>query len=63
MEGPIPWTAIHAYATAHKYKDQLDWFTGLIRDMDAVYLESQNKKQKLGKSAPAKKAVGRKGRK
>lgn len=61
--GPIPWTAIHMYAKAHKHDDQLEWFTGLIRDMDAVYLENLSKKHKLGKTAPTKGAVGRKGKK
>lgn len=51
------------YAKAHKHDDQLEWFTGLIRDMDAVYLENLSKKHKLGKTAPTKGAVGRKGKK
>jgi len=51
------------YAKALQYHDRLEWFTGLIRDMDAVYLEHLSKKNKIGKAAaPKKGAVGRKGK-
>lgn len=66
MDGPIPWTAIHAYAKAHKYIDRLEWFTGLIRDMDSVYLDHVSKKNKSINSANSRKkkgkAVGQKGK-
>lgn len=60
MDGPIPWTAIHLYAKANQYLDRLEWFTGLIRAMDSVYLQHISKKNKSLASAGKKKgaAVG-----
>lgn len=44
MDGVIPWTAIHHYATAQGFADdveQLQRFTWLMRAMDKVYIEKK----------------------
>lgn len=44
--GPIPWTAIDAYATRHGITDpdEFEEFVWMIRVMDDVYLEVAAKK-------------------
>lgn len=46
--GPIPWTAIRAYAAYLGLGDGEDFhrFQTLVRGMDAVYLDHHVKKQK-----------------
>lgn len=44
--GPIPWTAVRAYADEHEFKghSRADLFT-IIRALDDAYLAKVNKKQ------------------
>lgn len=44
VDGVIPWTAIHHYATVNGFADtteELQRFTWLIRAMDKVYIEKK----------------------
>ncbi len=52
--GPIPWTAIDAYATRHCIRDEDDFdeFRYLIVAMDEVYMAYLTKRQKLSSDAP-----------
>ena len=63
--GPIPWTAIHQYAQAYGFDDdvdELDRFETLISNMDSAYIEHVNQKRernsKIGKK-PVKKGRSR----
>ncbi len=58
--GPIPWTALHAYAQFHEMDpDEEDYFIIVMRIMDAAYTQWLAEKQKRAhKEASA--GVGRK---
>lgn len=47
--GPIPWTAIDAYANAEKFDEHERWvFFAVIRHMDGVWLQHVAEKEKAG---------------
>ncbi|WP_446650564.1 phage tail assembly chaperone [Alcaligenes faecalis] len=43
--GPVPWTAIHAYAQSERITD-VSSFAGIIRAMDDAYLSHQGGESK-----------------
>lgn len=48
VDGVIPWTAIHHYASVHGFADSLrdfERFTWLVRAMDKVYVEKKAEKR------------------
>lgn len=47
--GPIPWTALDAYAARHGFeRDDYDLLAYVVSDMDVEYLEWARKKTKSG---------------
>lgn len=63
--GPIPWTAIHQYASAYGWADEFDEFyrfETLIYRMDMAYLEESNRKREKATKTGTPKKARRKGR-
>jgi hypothetical protein len=51
--GPIPWTAVQGYGTAHRYDDeQLDALHHHVRALDQRYLQWLAKQRGQGGSRP-----------